>query len=154
MFRIFVKNNKMKKLFLFLLICVAVSATGQSNFMNGPNTITITPQADSTFNDSTIVFTFNRDVLTWGTVIVWDSIASGTATIKMQVSNVNTTDNDLWIDYNGSLSASVTATTGVSAWEDDGFRFRYGRFVFDQTSLMASGLGSAIIINMFVKTQK
>lgn len=138
------------------MIALSASLMGQSNFANGPNIITISPQSDSTFNDSTVVFTFNRDVIGWGTTITWDSIASGSATVKLQVSNIYTSDNDFWVDYSGSLLDTVTSTTGSLGWEDEYFHFRYGRFVFqDIDTLMAStATGSYVRINMFVKTQK
>lgn len=147
----------MKKIFyVILMLVLSFTATAQLNFSNGPNVISIAADDDdSLFTTAYYTFTFNRDVIGWGTTVSWDSIASGTATVKLQVNNFNSLNDSTWVDYPSLSEISVSDTTGGDIWDDDWFHFRFGRYVFTSDSLKSQSPAiNPVVINMYVKTQK
>jgi len=140
----------MKNLILFFALLLVVPVMAQTDFKNGLNTMVFSSlESDSTWNDTSSVYKFNRDVLYWGTTVSWDSVFSGTAIIIPEVNNL---DNDsTWSLYPGLDTITITDTNGVATWHDDGFRFLYGRWRFVNSDTLIHG---QVTITDLVKTYK
>lgn len=140
----------MKKLILILLLICTIATQGQIEFKNGLNTIVFSSlEADSTWNDTVSTFKFNRDVESWGAMVSWDSVFSGSAIIIPEINNL---DNDsTWVLYPGLDTIAISDTNGVGIWHDRGFDFRFGRWRFINTDTLLHG---EVTITTLVKTIK
>lgn len=140
----------MKTLLITLLMFCYVAMTAQTEFKNGLNTVIFSSdESDSTWADATSEFKFNRDVISWGAMVSWDSVFSGSAIVIPEVNNL---DNDsTWVLYPGLDTITVTDTNGVGIWHDRGFDFRYGRWRFVNSDALIHG---QITITDLVKTLK
>lgn len=150
-------------LFVFLCMVMSFSTLAQTNFTNGPNHFVLTAVADTNISGDTIyvipsskhVFTFNRDVIGWGTTVSWNYIDEGSATMALEVSNINSTNDSIWQPYPSKSAITIADSTNSGIWDDDDFHWRFGRYVFVSDTLTVSDSASGYVrIDTYVKTQK
>lgn len=115
----------MKKIFLSLLIVTMFTINSFSQYMRE---ITLVNDYQLASADTAFVYSTAYDY-TWGLIVKWSTIG-GTPNVKFSIrvaytSSIPSYNSTDWVDYAGSVSYTMTASSGICAFEDNRTAFNF-----------------------------